>query len=83
MYENRNYMIFNVAEVSGINFDDVLETSSETLRVSVDGSRSFVKWEGEMPACVSGLTTKEGPYNHSEILAILSTKEWTAPMEEL
>ena len=83
MYENRNYMIFNISEVDQIDFNTVLETSAQNIRVSVDGSKSFVKWEGEMPACVSGLTTKEGPYNHSEILAILSTEEWTDPMDEL
>ena len=52
------------------------------MRKSVDETKTFVKWENEMPACVSGLTTKEGPYTHSEILAILSTEEWTAPLEE-
>lgn len=83
MYEDRNYVIFNVSELDQIHFDHVLETSAETVRKSVDGTKTFVKWEGEMPACVSGLTTKEGPYNHSEILAILSTEEWTAPMDEL
>lgn len=83
MYEDRNYVIFNVSELDQIHFDHVLETSAETVRVSVSGDKTFVKWEGEMPACVSGLTTKEGPYNHSEILAILSTEEWTAPMDEL
>lgn len=82
MYEDRNYVIFNVSELDQIHFDHVLETSAETVRTSVDGTKTFVKWEGEMPACVSGLTTKEGPYNHSEILAILSTEEWTAPMNE-
>lgn len=35
-----------------------------------------------MPECVANLTTKEGPYNHSEILEILSDEDWTAPMEE-
>ena len=39
-------------------------------------------YEGCIPG-LSNLTTKEGPYNHSEILAILSTEEWTAPMDEL
>ena len=75
-------MIFNVSELDQIDFGTVLETSAQTVRKSVDETRTFVKWENEMPACVSGLTTKEGPYNHSEILAILSTEEWTAPLEE-
>lgn len=82
MYEDRNYVIFNVSELDQIHFDHVLETSAETVRKSVDGTKTFVKWEGEMPACVSGLTTKEGPYTHSGILEILSTEEWTAPMDE-
>jgi hypothetical protein len=82
MYENRNYMIFNVAELDGINFDLVLETSAETVRKSVDETKTFVKWEGEIPECVANLVTKEGPYNHSEILAILSGEDWTAPMDE-
>jgi len=83
LYDNRHYMIFNVNEIDAIDFDTVLETSSETLRISVDGTRSFVKWEGEMPECVSTLGTKEGPYSHEEILEILSGEDWTAPMEEI
>jgi hypothetical protein len=82
LYEHRSYMIFNVSELDQIDFSTVLETSAQTIRVSVDETKTFVKWENEMPACVSGLTTKEGPYTHSEILAILSGEEWTAPLEE-
>jgi len=41
-----------------------------------------VKWDGEQPEFVSELTTLEGPYTHAEILEILSTPEWSAPMEE-
>ena len=83
LYEHRSYMIFNVSELDQIDFGTVLETSAQTVRKSVDETRTFVKWENEIPECVSGLTTKEGPYTHSEILAILSTEEWTAPMDEL
>ena len=82
LYEHRSYMIFNVTELDQIDFSTVLETSAQTVRKSVDETKTFVKWENEMPACVSGLTTKEGPYNHSEILAILSGEEWTASMDE-
>jgi hypothetical protein len=57
----------------------VLETSAETVRKSVDETKTFVKWDGAMPECVSNLTTKEGPYTYDEILQILSTPEWTDP----
>lgn len=76
-YENREFMIFNVSELHKINFDEVLETSGETVRKSVDGTKTFVKWEGEIPSSVISLTTSEGPYTYSEILAILETEEWT------
>jgi len=83
MYDNRHYMIFSINEVDAVNFDHVLETSANTLRLSTNGAKTFVKWEGEMPECVSTLGTKEGPYSHSEILEILSGEDWTAPMEEI
>lgn len=76
-YEHRNYMIFNVSELDQIHFDHVLETSSETVRKSFDGKKTFVKWNGEIPECVANLTTKEGPYNYSEILEILSEPDWS------
>jgi hypothetical protein len=81
--ENRQFIIFNVSELNKIDFTQVLETSSETVRKSVDETKTFVKWEGETPSCISTLTTGEGPYNYEEILAILATEEWTTPMNYL
>jgi hypothetical protein len=77
-YENREFMIFNVSELGNINFNEVLETSQDTVRKSVDETKTFVKWEGEtIPPSVQNLTTKEGPYTYQEILTILATEEWT------
>ena len=78
-YDNREFMIFSVTELDQIDFTQVLETSIDTVRKSVDELKTFVKWDGVMPECVSNLTTKEGPYNYDEILQILSTPEWTDP----
>ena len=77
MYEQRNFMIFSTSETGSIDFSEVLETSAQTLRLSVDGSKSFVKWDGEtVPTSVASLTTKEGPYTYDEILTILTGSEW-------
>ena len=78
-YENREFMIFNVSELEQIDFTQVLETSEETVRKSVDETKTFVKWDGVMPECVSNLTTKDGPDTYEEILVILATSEWTDP----
>jgi hypothetical protein len=62
-FEHRSYMIFNVSELNLINFNEVLETS-------MDGETT--------PTSVQTLTTKEGPYNHSETLTIMATSEWSS-----
>lgn len=82
-YNNRQFMIFSVTELNQIDFTQVCETSIDTVRKSVDETKTFVKWDGEtIPSSVDGLTTKEGPYTYEEILAILSTEEWTSPIQE-
>ena len=83
MYENRQYSIFSLTEIDKIDFSLVCETSADTIRTSIDNTKSFIKWDGEQPAFVSTLETLEGPYTYTEILDILSTPEWTAPMEEV
>lgn len=70
-------IIFNVSEINKIDFTQVLETDQNTLRFSVNGTNTFVSWDGETePSFVSELTTASGPYNYSETLDILKTLEW-------
>jgi hypothetical protein len=84
MYEHRNFVIFDTTELSTIDFTQVLETSAETVRLSVDGTKTFVKWDGEAaPLCVENLTTKSQYYTYEEMLEILTTEEWTSPMEDI
>lgn len=45
-YDNREFMIFNVSELNSIDFSQVLETSIDTVRKSVDEQKTFVKWDG-------------------------------------
>jgi len=83
-FDSRHYVIFATSETGSIDFNEVLETSAQTLRLSVDETKTFVKYEGAtMPTSVSSLNTKEGPYSHEEILAILATEEWTNPDIEM
>jgi hypothetical protein len=82
MYSTREYIIFPTTELSKIDFNQVLETSEETVRKSVDGTKTFVKWSGQQPEFISTLDNTEGPYTHEEILNILSTEEWSPILEE-
>ena len=79
IYEDRVFMIFNVSELNLVDFTKVEETSIETVRLSVDKTKTFCKWDGTTPEFLSQMTTKEGPYTYTEILNILATPEWTDP----
>lgn len=70
---NRNYVIIDASEVASVDFNNVLETSANTLRYNVTGDKTFVKYEGAMPPFLSGRTT----YSHAEILKVLAGEEWT------
>jgi hypothetical protein len=83
-YDTRNFMIFPVTELSKIDFTQVLETSADTVRVNVDGTLTFVKWDGELPpSCLADVTDTQGPYTYEEIVAILLGADWTPPMEPM
>ena len=82
-YDNREFMIFEVSELDQIDFNEVFETSIDTVRKSVDETKTFVKWDGTtIPSSVAALTTKEGPYTYNEMLEILATPEWSDPNPE-
>ena len=71
----RTYVIIDASEVSNVDFDQVLQSSADMLRYSLDGSKTFVKYEDGQPSFLWGKTE----YTHSEILEVLATDEWTSP----
>jgi len=73
----KSYVIIDSSEVDSIDFNQVLETSADTLRYSLDGTKTFVKYEGTQPFFLLGKTE----YTHEEILNILSGSEWTSEDE--
>jgi len=45
MYSDRNFLIFPVTELPKVDFSQVCESSAETVRKSVSGDKTFVKWD--------------------------------------
>ena len=78
MNENRKYVIFNTSETGSINFSQVMETSVNTLRTNISGSKTFVKYEGSQPSSVAGLSSKSSEYTHTQILNVLTGSEWVS-----
>jgi hypothetical protein len=71
------HVIFSVSEIDKINWAEVHEGSPSELRKSIDGTKTFVKYEGTVPECVTLLSTGDGPYNYQDFITILRTSEWT------
>jgi len=81
-YNDRQFIIFPVTEISKVDFTQILETSEDTVRKSVDQTKTFIKWDTEeQPAFIDTLLNIEGPYTYDEIVDILATEEWTLPFD--
>lgn len=76
-FDNRKYVIIPTSHINQINFSQVMETSEETCRYSMDHTLTFVKYEGVMPTSVQQIMDKSAEYTHDEIMQILHTEEWT------
>ena len=70
----RTFVILNTEELDIVDFSQVAEISAETCRRSIDGTKTFVKFEGDTPSFLEGKIQ----YTHSEILSILSSPEWSS-----
>lgn len=70
----RTYTIIPTSDIPSVNFDQVLQTSADTLRRSIDGTKALLKYEGSQPTFLSG----KPEYTHAQILEILSGDEWTS-----
>lgn len=73
---NRKYVILNTGDT--VDFSEILESESDSLRHNVEETKFCVKFEGDTPSFLEGKTI----YSHSEILAILATDEWSPPDPE-
>ena len=74
MYENRKWVIVNVSDITEEMILSAIQTSTSTLRKSLDGTKAILKWEGDTPSCFDSMTT----YSHSEILTELAKSDWTS-----
>ena len=71
------YVIYDMANISEVDFTQVYQTSEDTIRISLDGKKTVLKFVGNTPSFLVSLQQ----YNHSEILAIMNTSEWTKKEE--
>ena len=67
------YTIILAEAISSVNFSQVLETSEDTLRYSLNNNQVLLKFEGETPSFLVGNQL----YDYEEIMEILNSPTWT------
>ena len=76
-YPNTRFVTFSINETGSINYFEVEETSEDTLRLSIDGTLTFVTYIIPQPSSVANLTTKSTEYNYEQITSLLTSSAWT------
>ena len=73
------YVVFPSVDLDLVDFLQVLEDSADTVRKSLDGTMTFVKYQGAQPSSVAAITDKDAPRSHTEMVALLESAFWTKP----
>ena len=78
----RTYAVINIADLNLIDFSQIEETSSSTIRKSLDNSQFVIKWEKQEPTFIlDGSVSPLQVLTHSECLQLMSTDKWSEPIE--
>jgi len=78
------YVIANISELNNVYYSQVSQTSSETVRKSIDLTKFILKYDGGKPSTIQSLDTNgklvsydnNKYFTHPQILQIASTLEW-------
>ena len=71
------YAICNVVtDLPHINYNEVVETSAQSIRKSVDGILFIIKWTTEPEFITDGTVTPSAVINNWDAANLMNTPEW-------
>ena len=80
-FNNKIYAVLNIADIDSVNFNEVITTSKDTIRKSIDESQFLIKYS-QTPSFISnGTITPVSVMNHEDILTLMNSDAWTPEME--
>ena len=76
-HENKTYVIINLSDLGDVDFNEVMQTSADTVRPNNDNTLTVVKYEGAEPPSIQAIAkvTVDGRqyHDHTQILQIMAT----------
>lgn len=80
MHGFEHYAIINTSDLSNIDFDQIGETSENTLRYNLAGTEFVIKWNTTPTFISDGSVVPVFELTHAEALALMATAEWSEPI---
>ena len=74
------YAIINTSDLSSIDFDQIGETSADTLRYNLANTEFVIKWNTTPTFITDGTVVPVAELTHEEALALMQTPEWSEPI---
>ena len=79
---NLTYNTIAIADLNSIDFTQVEETSTETIRKSIDETQFVIKWETQPSFITDGTVVPLGSYTHEQCVELMGTNFWSTPEPE-
>lgn len=80
---DRRYAVIYLTDLDLIDFSQIEQSSTSTIRKSLDDTQFVIKWEeGYTPTFITDASViPVGTYDHHAILELMSTDKWSQPIE--
>ena len=80
---DRRYAVIYLTDLDLIDFSQIEQSSTSTIRKSLDDTQFVIKWEnGYTPTFITDASVVPvGTYDHHAILELMSTDKWSEPIE--
>ena len=79
MHGFEHYGIIQTSDLSNIDFDQIGETSADTLRYNLAQTEFIIKWNTTPTFISDGTVVPVSELTHAEALALMATAEWSQP----
>ena len=76
------YAIINISDLLNIDFNQIVETSKNTIRKSLNGLQFVIKYNAEPTFIKDGTVIPVQKLTYAECLELMATSAWSEPMPE-
>ena len=73
------YAIIQASDLSSVDFDQIGETSENTLRYNLANTEFVIKWNSTPTFISDGSVVPVSELTHEEALVIMATPAWSEP----